>query len=136
MDNRGHTHHSFTISRCFTLLLALSISELPLLCQREVLLNQNCSLWTTVLSIRPVFSWYACLLLHATITVHMRCVGRGVTLCCSIVKVKHGINAVQSKLQGRHNVTVQQLFSFFLRSTVLQKLLINIDSCQKVCAIC
>ena len=78
------------------------------------------------MSIRPVFSWYTCLLLHATVTVHMCCVGRGVTLCCSIVKVKHGINAVQSKLQGRHNITAQQLLSFFRVLLYYRKLLILI----------
>lgn len=58
------------------------------------------------------------------------------TLCCSLVKVKHGINVVQSKLQGRHNITAQQLLSFFRVLLYYKKLLINIDSCQKVCAIC
>ena len=73
--------------------------------------------------IHPVFSWYTTntsLLLYATVTVRMRCIGRGVAVHCNVAKVRRGTNAVRLKSQGRRNVTAQQLLSLFSRSTVQQ----------------
>ena len=113
VDNHGHTHQRLAITRLFTLLLALSISELPLLCQPEVLLKSR------LLSLDYSSSDPSCLLMvykFTTVRYHyvcMHCIGRGVTLRCNVAKIRRGTNAVQLKSQGRCNVTTQQPLSFF-----------------------
>ena len=122
VDNHGHTHQRVAITRLFTLFLALSISELPSLCQPEVLLKSR--LFSLDYSSADPFSLlmvYKFTTVRYFYCVHAVCrQRRDIALQCSKDRAWYQRSAIEVARQTQRNCTAatQLFFALYCIYTV------------------